>query len=945
MSMHKVLSSVTLLAALLGLRQAAQAQVPTTVTMGSGTTTVTTCNALFYDSGGASNSYTDNQTLRTRTFATASSAPRLQFIFTLNTTEQCCDFLKMYDGANSSTGYIGTVPPVGAASEDPVVITSSTSRFTFSFTSDYSVTGDWKASVGCLTGTAPALTACTPTAGAVGSQVILTGTNLTGARAVYFGTVAATGFIVNSATQVTVAVPTGAMTSNITVVTATGGISNKLPFSVAAPALNNLSPTSGTVGTSVTISGDNFYGATAVSFNGTPATFTVLSANSIQATVPAGASSGNVTVTTPLGTSNGINFNVTVSNLVVSTGTMASPTTVPVANYTSITVTSTGVAQLVGTTFVSTAVQVDGTLLTNCHSLSGTGSFTLAAGGTLGICDAAGISASGSTGAVRTSGARSFSSDATYLYNGDNAQVTGTGLPATVRELSLSNPAGLTLSQSLSIRQRVQLTSGNLTLNGRALTLLSDASSTALVANTNGTVLGNTATLQRHIETNTTDSGYRHYASPVSGETVATLATAGYVPDFSGAAAYNTAATPGLVTPFPTVFFYNQDRIAGTASSYDTFSKGWQAASTADALLPGYGVAVQAPGTALVDFTGTLATGTQARSNLQRASADPNTGWHLLGNPYPSPLDWSTVTAAQIPGMDGAMYVYESSGPYAGSYRTYLTGAPGSTSPLIPAGAAFFVHTTAAGTPGSVSLTNANRVTEYGAQPAFGRSQEQRPALTLTLTAPGGRRDEALLYAVAAATPTVEPAFDAVKLANPSGLNLATLAYSGAALRLDGRPALAGRIALRLAVPATGRYTLAVALAHVPATTAVQLLDMLTGQTTDLRTAPAYAFTATAADPAEGRFFLLLTPAGAPLATAQAATHSLQLYPNPAHSALTVSGLAAHAPVAVLDALGRQVAHTTADANGTARLALPAGLAPSVYVVKSGAQAQRLVVE
>ena len=88
------------------------------------------------------------------------------------------------------------------------------------------------------------------------------------------------------------------------------------------------------------------------------------------------------------------------------------------------------------TVVVTTAVQVSGTLLTNCQPLTGAGSFTLAAGATLGICDAAGISASGSTGAVQTTGTRSFSTDATYVYNGTAAQVTGNGLPATVRSLT-----------------------------------------------------------------------------------------------------------------------------------------------------------------------------------------------------------------------------------------------------------------------------------------------------------------------------------------------------------------------------------------------------------------------------------------------------------------------------------------------------------------------------
>ena len=59
---------------------------------------------------------------------------------------------------------------------------------------------------------------------------------------------------------------------------------------------------SGPVGTSVTISGTNFTGATAVTFNGASASFTVTSPTAIQATVPAGATTGPLSVTTPGGT-------------------------------------------------------------------------------------------------------------------------------------------------------------------------------------------------------------------------------------------------------------------------------------------------------------------------------------------------------------------------------------------------------------------------------------------------------------------------------------------------------------------------------------------------------------------------------------------------------------------------------------------------------------------
>jgi uncharacterized repeat protein (TIGR03803 family) len=68
------------------------------------------------------------------------------------------------------------------------------------------------------------------------------------------------------------------------------------------PILNALRPTSGATGQSVIIWGRNLLGATAVSFNGAPATtFANISSQFVRATVPAGATSGTVTITTANG--------------------------------------------------------------------------------------------------------------------------------------------------------------------------------------------------------------------------------------------------------------------------------------------------------------------------------------------------------------------------------------------------------------------------------------------------------------------------------------------------------------------------------------------------------------------------------------------------------------------------------------------------------------------
>jgi Bacterial Ig domain/IPT/TIG domain len=68
------------------------------------------------------------------------------------------------------------------------------------------------------------------------------------------------------------------------------------------PTITSFSPTSGPPGTTVTVSGTNLKGARAVAFNGTKASYIVNSSSRITATVPTGATSGPITVTTNAGT-------------------------------------------------------------------------------------------------------------------------------------------------------------------------------------------------------------------------------------------------------------------------------------------------------------------------------------------------------------------------------------------------------------------------------------------------------------------------------------------------------------------------------------------------------------------------------------------------------------------------------------------------------------------
>lgn len=157
-------------------------------------------------------------------------------------------------------------------------------------------------SSGTFTVPAPSITSFTPTGGAVGTSVVITGTGFAGASAVSFNNRAAT-FTLNSATRITAPVPAGATSGAIRVVTPAGTGTSISTFTVPAPAITSFTPTSGAAGTSVVITGTGFAGTSAVSFNNHAATsFTLNSATQITATVPPLAGSGKIRVTTPAGT-------------------------------------------------------------------------------------------------------------------------------------------------------------------------------------------------------------------------------------------------------------------------------------------------------------------------------------------------------------------------------------------------------------------------------------------------------------------------------------------------------------------------------------------------------------------------------------------------------------------------------------------------------------------
>jgi hypothetical protein len=195
----------------------------------------------------------------------------------------------------------------------------------------------------------PAISSFSPPNGPVGTEVTIHGSEFTNVSAVTFNGVAATDYTVGSPSVIYALVPNGAATGKIGVTTSAGTASSANDFVVTAPpapTIGGFTPASGPVGAIVTVNGSYFIDVTAVKFNGVTASGVIVDSDTqLRVPVPAGATSGKISVTTATGTaSSANNFVVTaiagppaISGFTPSSGPVGTEVIVSGANFVNVT--------------------------------------------------------------------------------------------------------------------------------------------------------------------------------------------------------------------------------------------------------------------------------------------------------------------------------------------------------------------------------------------------------------------------------------------------------------------------------------------------------------------------------------------------------------------------------------------------------------------------------
>ncbi len=187
--------------------------------------------------------------------------------------------------AASANSLTAIVPPTAATGS----ITVETDGQTATSSEDFTVISE-----------ALTITDFTPVAGAEGTAVIIRGTNFStspGENTVQFNFTPAAVTVATS-TSLTVIVPTGATTGPISIEVDDRKTTSTTDF-IVAPTLADFTPTSGVVGTIVTINGTNFSSDTnenIVKFNNVSATVSTASVTNLTVTVPPEAKTGQITI-------------------------------------------------------------------------------------------------------------------------------------------------------------------------------------------------------------------------------------------------------------------------------------------------------------------------------------------------------------------------------------------------------------------------------------------------------------------------------------------------------------------------------------------------------------------------------------------------------------------------------------------------------------------------
>ena len=353
--------------------------------------------------------------------------------------------------------------------------------------------------------------------------------------------------------------------------------------------------------------------------------------------------------------------------------------------------------------------------------------------------------ANGASVTVNTSGNGNLRIAGTIVNNGSINATDGTivmigtssqNIPAntfatnTVRNLTIYNSTGVTLQGNLNLTGILNLEAGLFT-TGNALTLKSNASTTAVIDEVTGSISG-TMTIERYIPAR---RAFRFMSSPTTGGTIQSnwqegvpaIDPIGLGTDITGAGAQSNGFDPSGSNN-PSLFTHNNNDASWNAVTSTLIPL--QAGTPYRLMVRGDRTVNQflnasTPTNTTLRTTGNIVTGNVTISNLSQTAG----GFSFVGNPYQAPVDMEAVLSGATNLNDTFYYVWDPTQNTRGSYvtvdvKTNTNNVSGSTAnKYLQPNHAFFVQTQVNGN-ASLIFREANKLVNTNTTPAIYRTSE-----------------------------------------------------------------------------------------------------------------------------------------------------------------------------------------------------------------------------
>ncbi|HEY9002328.1 MAG TPA: T9SS type A sorting domain-containing protein [Mucilaginibacter sp.] len=252
---------------------------------------------------------------------------------------------------------------------------------------------------------------------------------------------------------------------------------------------------------------------------------------------------------------------------------------------------------------------------------------------------------------------------------------------------------------------------------------------------------------------------------------------------------------------------------------------------------------------------------TPTNGNLSYTSASPvgTIGFNLVGNPYPSSIDWDkfsqTSSTNGIYGPNVATYI-EMLNPTTGSYGVYYAGS-GAGGPLntngasnvIPSGEGFFVvalNNAATLTFNESAKTTAQVTGTSLLMSTTAQAQVNNQYLKLQLSKDSIHNENIVIRFNESAKTTFDFGADALYIRGFAPVSLSSSSSDHVALAINQQPLpkqAATRVGLNIAATASGTYTMSLkSLAGLPKLYDIWLMDNYRKDSVDMRVNPSYLF-------------------------------------------------------------------------------------------------------